>query len=202
MWLNCQCFGSLQRLVDCLDLPSASPQCGFCIKQAQPPTGNINVYSRSKRELRMSIYIGTSDVLLLYSLVGSLNKIPISLAGLVLFKVPLSLPNLFSILFGKQLWRPWIPVWFFWCSTLNLLTFVYPRFIRRSILCQGQNVLIWTYTYCWTQGTDSCSDLRNWLHITVYRPKKWILVFSFGFVVLVRNFLSWWRRQRFYFLQT
>ncbi|ONH99959.1 hypothetical protein PRUPE_6G059800 [Prunus persica] len=35
-----------------------------------------------------------------YSLVGSLNKIPISLAGLVLFKVPLSLPNLFSILFG------------------------------------------------------------------------------------------------------
>ncbi|XP_075634603.1 GDP-mannose transporter GONST2-like isoform X1 [Castanea sativa] len=35
-----------------------------------------------------------------YSLVGSLNKIPISIAGLVLFKVPLSLPNCFSILFG------------------------------------------------------------------------------------------------------
>ncbi|KAK3206495.1 hypothetical protein Dsin_020541 [Dipteronia sinensis] len=35
-----------------------------------------------------------------YSLVGSLNKIPISLAGLVLFKVPLSVPNMFSILFG------------------------------------------------------------------------------------------------------
>ncbi|KAL9305305.1 GDP-mannose transporter GONST2 [Arabidopsis thaliana] len=35
-----------------------------------------------------------------YSLVGSLNKVPISLAGLVLFNVPLSLPNLFSILFG------------------------------------------------------------------------------------------------------
>ncbi|XP_076947717.1 GDP-mannose transporter GONST2-like [Bidens hawaiensis] len=35
-----------------------------------------------------------------YSLVGSLNKIPISVAGLVLFNVPLSLPNLFSILFG------------------------------------------------------------------------------------------------------
>ncbi|KAJ6345261.1 hypothetical protein OIU78_008018 [Salix suchowensis] len=35
-----------------------------------------------------------------YSLVGSLNKIPISFAGLVLFKVPLSLPNFFSILFG------------------------------------------------------------------------------------------------------
>ncbi|CAN1167030.1 GDP-mannose transporter GONST2 [Linum perenne] len=35
-----------------------------------------------------------------YSLVGSLNKIPISLAGLALFNVPLSMPNLFSILFG------------------------------------------------------------------------------------------------------
>lgn len=35
-----------------------------------------------------------------YSLVGSLNKIPISIAGLLVFKVPLSIPNLFSILFG------------------------------------------------------------------------------------------------------
>ncbi|ONK62051.1 uncharacterized protein A4U43_C08F36290 [Asparagus officinalis] len=35
-----------------------------------------------------------------YSLVGSLNKIPISLAGILLFKVPVSVPNLFSILFG------------------------------------------------------------------------------------------------------
>lgn len=35
-----------------------------------------------------------------YSLVGSLNKIPMSLAGLLLFNVPLSVPNLFSILFG------------------------------------------------------------------------------------------------------
>ncbi|XAR60716.1 hypothetical protein NMG60_11034195 [Bertholletia excelsa] len=35
-----------------------------------------------------------------YSLVGSLNKIPLSIAGIVLFNVPLSLPNFFSILFG------------------------------------------------------------------------------------------------------
>uniref|UniRef100_A0A7C8YL47 Sugar phosphate transporter domain-containing protein n=1 Tax=Opuntia streptacantha TaxID=393608 RepID=A0A7C8YL47_OPUST len=35
-----------------------------------------------------------------YSLVGSLNKIPISIAGILLFNVPLSIPNLFSILFG------------------------------------------------------------------------------------------------------
>lgn len=35
-----------------------------------------------------------------YSLVGSLNKIPISVAGILVFKVPLSVSNLFSILFG------------------------------------------------------------------------------------------------------
>ncbi|XP_071700807.1 GDP-mannose transporter GONST2-like [Rutidosis leptorrhynchoides] len=35
-----------------------------------------------------------------YSLVGSLNKIPISIAGILLFNVPVSVPNLFSILFG------------------------------------------------------------------------------------------------------
>lgn len=35
------------------------------------------------------------------SLVGSLNKIPLSVAGIVLFKVPTSLENSASILFGK-----------------------------------------------------------------------------------------------------
>lgn len=35
-----------------------------------------------------------------YSLVGSLNKIPISIAGLLVFKVSLSVSNFFSILFG------------------------------------------------------------------------------------------------------
>ncbi|KAJ1441866.1 Sugar phosphate transporter domain [Sesbania bispinosa] len=35
-----------------------------------------------------------------YSLVGSLNKIPVSIAGILVFKVPLSVSNLFSILFG------------------------------------------------------------------------------------------------------
>ncbi|XP_061346862.1 GDP-mannose transporter GONST1-like [Gastrolobium bilobum] len=35
-----------------------------------------------------------------YSLVGSLNKIPLSLAGILLFKVPTSLQNSASILFG------------------------------------------------------------------------------------------------------
>nr|GLL30940.1 GDP-mannose transporter GONST2-like isoform X1 [Ipomoea trifida] len=43
-----------------------------------------------------------------YSLVGSLNKIPISISGLVLFKVPLSLPNLFSILFGTPHFPPYL----------------------------------------------------------------------------------------------
>ncbi|KAE8705631.1 GDP-mannose transporter GONST2 [Hibiscus syriacus] len=40
-----------------------------------------------------------------YSLVGSLNKVPISIAGLALFKVPFSVPNLFSILFVRK-WFP------------------------------------------------------------------------------------------------
>ncbi|KAK1299773.1 GDP-mannose transporter GONST1 [Acorus calamus] len=35
-----------------------------------------------------------------YSLVGSLNKIPLSIAGILLFKVPTSLENFLSILFG------------------------------------------------------------------------------------------------------
>lgn len=35
-----------------------------------------------------------------YSLVGSLNKIPISIAGIIVFNVPLSISNLFSIFFG------------------------------------------------------------------------------------------------------
>ncbi|KAK2440767.1 golgi nucleotide sugar transporter [Trifolium repens] len=40
------------------------------------------------------------NLCLYYSLVGSLNKIPISIAGILVFKVPLSVSNLFSILFG------------------------------------------------------------------------------------------------------
>ncbi|CDP09170.1 unnamed protein product [Coffea canephora] len=35
-----------------------------------------------------------------YSLVGSLNKIPISIAGIIVFRVPVNFPNFFSILFG------------------------------------------------------------------------------------------------------
>ncbi|CAL9769013.1 unnamed protein product [Musa acuminata subsp. burmannicoides] len=35
-----------------------------------------------------------------YSLVGSLNKIPLSIAGIILFKVPTSMENFLSILFG------------------------------------------------------------------------------------------------------
>jgi len=37
-----------------------------------------------------------------HSLVGSLNKIPLSIAGIVLFNVPTSLQNSASILFGKR----------------------------------------------------------------------------------------------------
>lgn len=38
---------------------------------------------------------------LFHSLLGSLNKIPISIAGILLFRVPISVPNLFSIIFGN-----------------------------------------------------------------------------------------------------
>ncbi|CAN6458641.1 unnamed protein product [Victoria cruziana] len=38
-----------------------------------------------------------------YSLVGSLNKIPLSIAGILLFNVPTTLENFFSILFGRFL---------------------------------------------------------------------------------------------------
>ena len=37
---------------------------------------------------------------ILCSLVGSLNKIPLSLAGIVIFHVPTSVPNVMSIFFG------------------------------------------------------------------------------------------------------
>lgn len=33
---------------------------------------------------------------------GSLNKIPLSLAGIVIFQVPTSAPNMMSIIFGMQ----------------------------------------------------------------------------------------------------
>lgn len=52
-------------------------------------------------------YCDTSKVLtfvvIFFSLVGSLNKIPISVAGLLLFNVPVSVENLCSIGFGKCL---------------------------------------------------------------------------------------------------
>lgn len=43
-----------------------------------------------------------------YSLVGSLNKIPLSIAGIMLFSVPTSAANLSSILFGES---EWLPLW-------------------------------------------------------------------------------------------
>lgn len=62
-------------------------------------------------QTRMQLAIGVSlrlvgIVLLLthftpYSLVGSLNKIPLSIAGIFIFKVPTSLENSASIFFGK-----------------------------------------------------------------------------------------------------
>ncbi|KAF3493659.1 hypothetical protein DY000_02055024 [Brassica cretica] len=65
-----QCFGKPQQQAASLVWPSASLRCGSCIKPDPQRT------------------------------VVSFIKVPISLSGLVLFDVPLSLPNLFSIHFG------------------------------------------------------------------------------------------------------
>ena len=42
---------------------------------------------------------------LFFSLVGSLNKIPISVAGILLFNAPVSVENFCSIVFGKNLFH-------------------------------------------------------------------------------------------------
>jgi hypothetical protein len=55
------------------------------------------------------IIVDTNKVLtfivLIFSLIGSLNKIPISIAGILLFDVPVSVENLCSIGFGKFLFH-------------------------------------------------------------------------------------------------
>ncbi|CAL4928166.1 unnamed protein product [Urochloa decumbens] len=79
-----------------------------------------------------------------YSLVGSLNKIPISVAGILLFNVPVSVENFCSIVFGKNLLH-------LCCFSNVLLPCYYPNddtflhVLARSfcwdILCKGKNVL-------------------------------------------------------------
>ncbi|KAG6481011.1 hypothetical protein ZIOFF_057602 [Zingiber officinale] len=56
--------------------------------------GNFKWFSRSCYQLHFNV-VSSSD-----SLVGSLNKIPLSIAGILLFKVPTSFENLLSIVFG------------------------------------------------------------------------------------------------------
>lgn len=41
----------------------------------------------------------------IYSLVGSLNKVPLALLGLFAFNVPWTLPNLMSVIVGERVWR-------------------------------------------------------------------------------------------------
>jgi hypothetical protein len=84
--------------------------------------------------------------ILFFSLVGSLNKIPISVAGILLFNVPVSVENFCSIVFGKNL--------FFICAIFLMSSYhvkSYPNddtflhVLTRSfcwdILCKGKNVL-------------------------------------------------------------
>jgi hypothetical protein len=59
-------------------------------------TKERNMYSCDSSKVLISF-------ILFFSLVGSLNKIPISVAGILLFNVPVSVENFCSIVFGKNL---------------------------------------------------------------------------------------------------
>ncbi|KAL6275688.1 hypothetical protein ACE6H2_019289 [Prunus campanulata] len=128
-----------------------------------------------------------------YSLVGSLNKIPISLAGLVLFKVPLSLPNLFSILFGNQLNHS-VDNEYQYCDfiTLNLMDFVSPQVYLQEYSSPRPR--------CPDPGLDFRIEMKELTHAQIKErqtactnsfwawKKHWIYFFSF----------FCWRKQRFY----
>ncbi|KAL9313856.1 hypothetical protein ACSQ67_019308 [Phaseolus vulgaris] len=59
----------------------------------------IHVVSSSDWSYDLQTYVTSFSIC---SLVGSLNKIPLSIAGILLFKVPTSLENSASILFGRN----------------------------------------------------------------------------------------------------
>ncbi|XP_064937258.1 GDP-mannose transporter GONST1-like isoform X3 [Musa acuminata AAA Group] len=70
-------------------------------------SGNLNEFSMVLLNNTLSLPLGLllifafNEVDYLYkTLVGSLNKIPLSIAGIILFKVPTSMENFLSILFG------------------------------------------------------------------------------------------------------
>ena len=68
---------------------------------------------------------------------GSLNKIPLSIAGIVLFHVPTSLQNSASILFGKHSLCS-IVKYLLRCINLREACLVY-RSCGWSCVCQSQN---------------------------------------------------------------
>lgn len=67
-----------------------------------------------------SLHLRRTLLSCLCSLVGSLNKIPLSLAGIVLFEVPTSAPNMMSIFFGKRCTYD-IPPLFCNCGNAHIL---------------------------------------------------------------------------------
>ena len=66
-------------------------------------TENVYMKGRNMHSCDTSKVLITS--VLFFSLVGSLNKIPISVAGILLFNVPVSVENFCSIVFGKNLFH-------------------------------------------------------------------------------------------------
>ncbi|KAE8725550.1 GDP-mannose transporter GONST1 [Hibiscus syriacus] len=72
-------------------------------------------------------------------------KVPISIAGLALFKVPDSVPNLFSILFGKQVDSAFTieqNAYETYIVILHQSMHAPSRFICRNSICQSQKVMI------------------------------------------------------------
>jgi hypothetical protein len=101
--------------VVCWVLQSVLPLSGSCIEQAPQLIGTSACISADLSTSNCLINFFQAYIIsrysidtlfpcwsfLHYSLIGSLNKIPMSIAGILLFKIPVSVPNLFSILFGK-----------------------------------------------------------------------------------------------------
>lgn len=85
------------------------------------------------------------------SLVGSLNKIPLSVAGILLFKVPTSLENSASIFFGKFSQSAWL-------NNINLF------------LCKPRKLL--ERAFFWLDDKNNCILQVFWLEYFSPEPKS------------------------------
>lgn len=105
------------------------------------------------------------------SLVGSLNKIPLSIAGIVLFNVPTSLQNSASILFGKNILSVPLP-------NISLLLCIN---LRERIVFGSCRSCCWS---CFCQSQNEGEVLRNTL-ISRDNAQKWFKAFPNSIVCSV-----------------